>query len=143
VPAVQERGQIVAGRRQGGRLESSFLEQPERPVHGPALAGPDQDAHRSLDLARQHGEVEAHVLRRERHVALELEGHHRRELAPARARKLEDLDREQRARETDPHAAEPEPAALQLGLEAGPGHLARLHSEALDAAATPGGHHDR
>ena len=87
-------------------------------------AATHEDPHGALGRAGQRRPVEAHVLRRERHVTLELEGDHLGELAAIRAWQLERLHRDERTRQAQAHALQPELPGIQLGLEMSAGKIA-------------------
>ncbi len=67
-------------------------------------------------------------------MTLELEGDHLGELAAVRARQLEGLHGDERARQAEPDALQPELAGIQLGLEMSAGKILQLHGETLHPA---------
>src|SRR5262249_52975083 len=141
-PTAQEAHQVVTGDAYGFRLQPRLLEQPQRPFDRSPLARGHQHPERTFGRARQSNEVEANVLWREGDVTLQLECHHLVQLSAARGRHLEDLDGEQRTRESDAHPAKLEFPGLQLGLEAGAWQIAWLEREAVDLITTVRAHGD-
>ncbi len=136
-PAAQEVRQVVARRRHGTRLEARLLEQSQRALDRPAFACCDQHAQRALRLARQGDEIKADVLGRERDVALQLEGHHLRELGATRWRQLQRLH-------GDSGRASPMRSRRTLScrdssslLSRAPGTSSRLEREAMHRTAPP------
>ena len=104
-PPGEQRGQVMARDGEGGRLDARLLQESKGSLHGTALGGDHEDPHGALGRAGQRRPVEAHVLRRERHVTLELERDHLGELAAIRARQLEGLHGDERARQAEPACA--------------------------------------